>query len=160
MPVTWAAPTRVSQEAGALLCRTVNTPDFEHPLQAGEKNVSFGNHLFFDVNDVMDSVRFGSQKWTHRLPEKMKNPRKRSVFKGLWLSTVVLIRGYQRWLRRRVTEVTDNTARWMVTSSNPNEQLPDLSYIVWFLLAAVKRLLRSLEVSLRNVVTWRWIWDG
>ena len=31
VPVTWATPTRVSQEAGALLCKTVNTPDFEHP---------------------------------------------------------------------------------------------------------------------------------
>jgi hypothetical protein len=40
----------------------VNTLDFEHPLWAGEKNVSFGNHLFFDVNGVMDSVHSGSPK--------------------------------------------------------------------------------------------------
>ena len=35
VPVTWATPTRVSQEASALLCRTVNTPDFEHPSGQG-----------------------------------------------------------------------------------------------------------------------------
>ena len=37
VPVTWATPTRVSQEAGALLCKTVNTPDFEHPSGQGRR---------------------------------------------------------------------------------------------------------------------------
>ena len=86
VPVTWATPTRVSQEEGALLCKMVNTPDFEHPSGQWRKNTSFGNCLFFDVNSVMDSAHFGSPKWTYRFPEKMKNPRKRSVFKGLWWS--------------------------------------------------------------------------
>jgi len=36
--------------------------DGEHPSRQGEKNVSFGNHLFFDVNGVMDSVHFGLPK--------------------------------------------------------------------------------------------------
>ena len=85
-PVTWATPTRVSQEAGALLCKTVNTPDFEHPSGQGRRIhrseiICFSMWTAWWIPLILDSP-----KWTYQLPEKMKNPRKRSVFKGLWWS--------------------------------------------------------------------------
>ena len=67
-------------------CNTVNTPDFEHPSGQGRRIhrseiICFSMWTAWWIPLILDSP-----KWTYQLPEKMKNPRKRSVFKGLWWS--------------------------------------------------------------------------
>ena len=67
-------------------CNTVNTPDFEHPSGQGRRIhrseiICFSMWTAWWIPLILDSP-----KWTYQLPEKMKNPRKRSVFNGLWWS--------------------------------------------------------------------------